>query len=132
MGTQKIVLVDTDIFIKVFRGDEKHKKHLDALAGRIAVSVVSYLELYQGASSKRRKYDLEKQFRAYQVLHLNEKISLEALSLAKKYLPEQKLLPPDCLIAATALHYQVDLYTDNHRDFEFVEGLKLYTPNNRN
>ncbi len=128
MGAKKVVLVDTDIFIKVFRGDEKHKKHLDALAGRIAVSVVTYLELYQGANTKKRKFGLEKQFKAYQLVHLNEKTSADALLLAKKYLPEKKLLPPDCLIAATALQLQIELFTDNKQDFDFIEGLKFYIP----
>lgn len=128
MGAKKVVLVDTDIFIKVFRGDEEHKRHLDALAGRIAISAVTYLELFQGANTKKRKFGLEKQLKAYQVIHLNETISVGAISLAKKYLPQKRLLPPDCLIAATALHFQVELFTDNKQDFDFIEGLRFFVP----
>jgi tRNA(fMet)-specific endonuclease VapC len=128
MGQKKIVLVDTDIFIKVFRGSATHKKTLDTLAGRIAISIITVLELYQGVNSKKRKYELEKQLKAYQVLPLNDQISLTAVLLMKKYLPENLLLPPDGLIAATALHYQLELYTDNKKDFGFIRDLKFYTP----
>jgi predicted nucleic acid-binding protein len=94
MGQRKIVLVDTDIFIKVFRGDAMHKKHLDALTGRIAVSVITVLELYQGANSRKRKYDLEKQLKAYHILPVNELISSSAISLVKK------ILTPKCVASS--------------------------------
>jgi tRNA(fMet)-specific endonuclease VapC len=126
MGKKKIVLVDTDIFIKVFRGDIHYKEHLDLLAGNIAVSVITVLELYQGANTKRRKFDLEKQLKAYHIVHVDEKISAAARLLTKKYLPEKKLLPPDCLIAATALNFSFELFTDNKKDFDFIKGVKFY------
>jgi tRNA(fMet)-specific endonuclease VapC len=128
MGQKKIILVDTDIFIKVFRGNAIHKKHLDYLEGRIAISIITALELYQGVNSKKRKYELEKQLKAYQILLLTDQISLEAMSLMKKYVPENILLPPDGLIAATALGHQLELYTDNKKDFDFIKGLKFYAP----
>ena len=43
MAAKKIVLVDTDILIKVFRGNPVHKKHLDSLKGRIAISIITAL-----------------------------------------------------------------------------------------
>ena len=33
---------------------------------------------------------------------------------------------PDALIAATALHHDVALYTFNIKDFRFIPGLKLH------
>lgn len=35
---------------------------------------------------------------------------------------------PDALIAATALVYDVELYTLNLKDFCFIPGLILYAP----
>ena len=100
---------------------------MDNLEGRIAVSVITVLELYQGVTSKKRKYELEKQLKAYQIVPLNDQISLAAILLMKKYIPESLLLPPDGLIAATAIHFQLELYTDNKKDFDFIKGLKFYT-----
>ncbi len=128
MAEKKPIIVDTDIFIKVFRGDSIRKKHLDVLKGRINISIITILELYQGAKTRQRKHDLEKQLKAYHVLMIDLNISQVALTLVKKYLPKNLLLPPDCLIAATALQYNYELYTDNKTDFNFIKGLKLYKP----
>lgn len=128
MAEKKPIIVDTDIFIKVFRGDSIRKKHLDVLKGRINISIITILELYQGAKTRQRKHDLEKQLKAYHVLMNDLNISQVALTLVKKYLPKNLLLPPDCLIAATALQYNYELYTDNKTDFNFIKGLKLYKP----
>ncbi len=84
MVKKKVVLVDTDIFIKTFRGDRTHWKNLDSLKGNIAISAISVLELYQGAKSKKRIYDLDKQLRAYYILHVNEEISMRACSLMRR------------------------------------------------
>jgi predicted nucleic acid-binding protein len=35
-------------------------------------------------------------------------------------------LPPDCLIAATALNFSFELFTDNKKDFDFIKGVKFY------
>ena len=126
MGKKKIVLVDTDIFIKVFRGDAKHKSNLDKLEGRIGISIISVLELFQGAKSLKKKYELDKQLKAYQIINVDEKISEASLLLCKKYLPKKNIFPPDCLIASTALSHNLELYTDNKSDFNFIDGIKFY------
>lgn len=35
---------------------------------------------------------------------------------------------PDCLIAATCLVFNLELYTLNLKDFDYIKGLKLYKP----
>lgn len=35
---------------------------------------------------------------------------------------------PDALIAATALVYDVKLYTLNKKDFDFIQGIAFYKP----
>lgn len=126
MGKKKIVLVDTDILIKTFRGDKNHRENLNSLKGSIAISTVTVLELYQGAKSKTHFYELEKQLRAYYILHLSEDVSIIACTLMKKYGSKFPLFPPDCLIAATALHHGLPIYTDNVQDFEFIDTLNFY------
>lgn len=34
----------------------------------------------------------------------------------------------DALIAATALHYNLPLYTLNKKDFRYIAGLRLHEP----
>lgn len=126
MGKKKVVLVDTDIFIKVFRGDTKHKLTLEKPEGRIGISIISVLELFQCINSLKRKYELDKQLKAYHIINIDSKISETSFLICKKYLPKKKILPPDCLIASTALVYNLDLYTDNKGDFDFIDGITFY------
>ena len=85
MGKRYKIIVDTNIFIRLFRGDENAKLLLERIDDQIAVSVITYTELLLGAKTKSRIFDLNKQIRTYPVLHLNETISLQALSIVKLY-----------------------------------------------
>ena len=48
MGQKPQILVDTDILIKVYRGNVFHKNSLDKVGNNLAISSVSYLELLFG------------------------------------------------------------------------------------
>jgi predicted nucleic acid-binding protein len=51
-----------------------------------------------------------------------------AVNLVKTYCLSHKLELADALIAATAIHHNVELYTLNRKDFVFIPNLKLYEP----
>ncbi len=123
---KKLVLVDTDILIKVYRGDKEKKSELDKLKDKIAISVITALELYQGAENPQKIFELHRQLKAYQILHLNENISDLSLKVFKKYSVKRKIRVADCLIATTSLHFKIQLYTDNKKDFDFIDGLVFY------
>jgi len=60
------------------------------------------------------------------ILHVNQDISQEALRLIEKYSKSHSLRIPDELIAATAIHHQTELLTNNKKDFRFIENIRLY------
>ncbi len=126
MGQKPQILVDTDILIKVFRGNTSHKKTLDKEENNLAISSVTFLELLFGLKSKRRVIDLKKQIRAYQLIHISEAISVKAIEIVSTYTTTTSIKTADTLIAATALKNNLKLYTDNVSDFDFIKGLKLY------
>lgn len=126
MAKAKQILVDTDILIKVFRGDSKKKKILDDNKGNLSVSVITYFELLSGLKTRQRIIDLNKQMKAYSIIHLSEKISIKSLALYQKYLTANSISLPDALIASTAIINGLELLTDNHKDFKFVKELTLF------
>jgi tRNA(fMet)-specific endonuclease VapC len=126
MGQKSQILVDTNIFIRVFRGDENVRSTFAQIENRAVISVITYLELLAGANTKKRVIALNKEMKHYPVLHLNETISEQALSVAKLYSDKKNLYIPDALIAATALHHNIPLFTYNKKDFDFIKGLSLY------
>lgn len=125
MGQKPQILVDTDILIKVFRGNTSHKKTLDKEENNLAISSVTFPELLFGLKTKRRIIDLKKQIRAYQLIHISEEISVKAIEIVSTYTTTTSVKTA-ALIAATAVINNLKLYTDNVSDFTFIKGLRLY------
>ena len=62
------------------------------------------------------------------VFSLTGLVSSIFTDLMRTYCLSHKPFIGDMLIAATALHYNVEIYTLNHKDFRFIPDLKLYEP----
>lgn len=93
----------------------------------MVISPVAVMELYKGAKTKERKQELERQLKSYSIVHLNKDISEKAISLMKKYQTgKREVYIPDCLIGATSLIYDFQLYTENKDDFDFMENIRFY------
>lgn len=126
MGQKPKILVDTDILIKVYRGHVFHKAILDKEEDNLAISSVTYLELLFGLKTRRRVIDLNRQMRAYQLIHISEIISIKALEVVNKYAVSNSIKAADALIAATAMTNKLRLFTDNKNDFDFIKGISFY------
>ena len=127
MATKKIILCDTNIFIDYFQGNERTIQELDYLGfDRLAISVVTVAEIYFGM--RKRETEITRDLvRKFSLMHLDKGIS----KLFIQYMLGYKHLGmaiPDALIAATTVYSNIELYTHNRQDFEFIENLKLYNP----
>ena len=126
MDKKQIIIVDTDIIIKAFRGNKELEDELRSIKSNVVISAITAFELYQGVQSPRRVIELNKQLKVFSIVHLNEQISQKALSLFKTYKSRETLLVGDTLIAATALLNNYKLFTDNKKDFSFIKELRFY------
>ncbi len=120
------MIIDTDILIDYFRGKEHAKKQLLKIEKR-SISMVTQFELFQGARNKK-ELNLLKQFIrewTFNVYSINEFISFETLFLLEKYSLSHGLKMADSLIAATAIHYDEELFTGNYKDFQFIKEIKV-------
>jgi tRNA(fMet)-specific endonuclease VapC len=61
-----------------------------------------------------------------EILHIHEGISKNAVELVEEYALSHKLSIPDALIAATAIYYNLPLYTLNLKDFVFIKAVQMY------
>lgn len=122
------VIVDTDIVIKIFRGDQGKRELLEPIQDELGLSVITVIELMIGAKSKKREFEVSKTIKAYFLFDLNVRISNKAFSIIKKYHIRHSISIADALIAATAIENKLPLYTDNLHDYSFIKELKLYKP----
>ncbi len=122
-----MILCDTNIFIEIYKGNidiisafKKIGQH------NMAISYVSCAELLYGARNMKELRAIRKDIDVLTVLPIQTAISTLAVLLVEKYTLSHKLSLPDALIAATALHYNMALYTLNVKDFKFIKEVRLF------
>jgi predicted nucleic acid-binding protein len=126
-------LVDTDWIIDVGHGQVEATRTLASLSpAGIALSLISYGELYEGAYYAQNRVAALAALRGFlqgkTVLPLTPSI-METFGVLRGSLTRhlrQQIGDMDLLIAATALTHDLTLLTRNLRDFEHVPNLKLY------
>jgi tRNA(fMet)-specific endonuclease VapC len=127
-------LIDTNWVIPHLVGDPKATELLMALAADgIAISVITYLEAFQGTlrepdptlAQKRLTIFLE----ATPLLLVTPEVARRCAQVRETLRLQNKRVRPralDLLIAATALAYNLILVTQNARDYDDIPGLFLY------
>ncbi len=101
------------------------------LPSGLAMSVVSYGELYEGILYGRDPARQLAGFRRFlhgvRVLEVNRRLARQFGQLRGTLRQRGQLLPaPDLLIGATALVYDLILVTRNLRHFQRFPGIRLY------
>jgi predicted nucleic acid-binding protein len=120
-------IVDTDIIIDVGRGVPEALMCLQELesSSRLAISVITKMELIVGCSNKLELRRLEKFLQQLHIISIDSPISEKAVYLLSLYRLSHGLLIPDSLIAATAIIYDFPFITKNQRDYRFIHNLNL-------
>lgn len=127
MGKKQIMLCGTDVFIDFFHEDERIIKELDHLTfDRLALTAVSVGEIYFGMR-KRETNKTRALIGKFGLFHIDKEASKQFLQLMLGY-KEKGLKIPDALIAAVAIINNLELFTLNRKDYDFIKGLKLYNP----
>jgi len=122
-----MLLCDTNIFIEVYRRNMAICAELEKIGHEnIAISDITRGELFYGAINKAELKLIRDDLDNVAVLHIDVEISEMAVNLVEKYCLSHKLDIEDALIAATAIYYDIELFTLNVKDFKFIPKLKLY------
>ena len=122
-----MILIDTNIFIEIYRGNVAIASIVDNIP-EIAVCDVVRAELFYGARNKQDLQEIITDLEEFSVFPLTQQISELAVNFVKTYCLSHKLEFADALIAATAILHNVELYSLNRKDFVFIPNLKLYEP----
>lgn len=118
------VLVDSCIFIDIFRGNNQLLKELKQY--KVVLNAVVYMELIQGARDKLELQRIDKFLKGFDIEQINERISEKSMELVKALSLSNGLLAPDALIAAHAVIKGYTLWTFNKKHFKFIENLTLH------
>jgi predicted nucleic acid-binding protein len=91
----------------------------------ILLSSITVMELYQGMGNKNELAVMRKKLAFYDVVQIDRCISEKAIDLIAEFKLSHGLQIPDALIAATAVSYDLPLFTYNIKDFSFIPGINL-------
>ncbi len=121
------MIIDSDILIDFTHGEAIAVDWLDRNENNnsLKISTVTEMELLVGSRNKTHMRELIELFGRFDVVHIDEHISVKARKLIEEYFLSHGLLIADALIAGTALVYGEHLATKNKRDFRFITELKL-------
>lgn len=128
MDTNKVIC-DTNIISQYLVGNQSIIEKIKEIGGdNICITPIVYIELmrwlslYKGFTpTQRREY--KKVFSSLKVLHLNKEISVLSMEISLKV---DSLEPADILIGATAIYYNLPLYTQNIKHFKQIKNVRLY------
>jgi len=120
------VLFDTDILIWIQRGNHRAAALVEREEER-CISVLTYMELLQGAREKRQHetiLDFLSEY-SFRILPLSENIGHRAAIYIEEYSLSHGLRAGDAIIAATATDNNFALCTSNFRHYRPIKELKL-------
>ena len=118
------MIFDTDVLVWASRGNLRAARTIDAATDR-ALSIVSFMELLQGARSKLEGRQTRQSLRALQfrILPLSEPIGATAAAIIEQHALAHGIQLADALIAATAIETDHPLCTANVKRFRPIGSL---------
>ena len=126
-------LVDTDWAIHHLRGSQTVTEKLrQRAADGIAISIISIAELYHGVFRSKdpelAEANLTNFLSDLEVIGLNDDISrLFGEHRARLQIQRTPIGDFDLLIGCTALHHNLTVLTDNRKDFQRIEYVRIET-----
>ncbi len=121
------MIFDTDVLIWFFRGKPKAAKVIEETSVR-RVSLVSYMELLQGARTKQELILIRRFLKdfGFQTLPVTENISTRASIYMEENCLQNDISVVDALIAATAVEEGDALCTGNVKHFRIIQDLEIH------
>ena len=125
------IVVDSDVASYIFNWHSLAQRYSDALRGsELILSFMSVAELRMGAISagwgNRRRLLLEQFMQRFELVYAdNDLCTVWARIRADARAAGRALGPQDAWIAGTALALDAPLATNNRRDFEHIQKLRL-------
>ena len=120
------MLFDTDVLIWYLRGNAKAARVMQN-ADRRQISVVSYMELLQGAKSKSEIKVIRSFLKDFdfQILPLTENTGHRASVYMEEYCLKANMCLADAMIAATGVENQLTICTGNRKHYQPITEIEI-------
>lgn len=117
-------LVDTDVLVDFFRGEEKAVGFVKKYSKRIVISAITVSELYAGVRENEERSELDEFIELFTILPVTPEIAVKGGLYKRDFFKSHHIGLADAIIAATAEIHEADLKTLNSKHFPMLRGLK--------
>jgi predicted nucleic acid-binding protein len=122
----KIIVLDTDFFWEYITGNVEAITFLTSdNYDIISISAITVAELIKGCGNKIKLAKLNRQIKSFLPLHIDTAISSVAIELIQNFHLSHNISINDAYIAATCLHFDIQLATCNTSDYHYIPNLVL-------
>lgn len=129
-------LIDSDWVVDHLADEPEAKQLLSKLSEEgIAISIITYIEIYQGVLRSPTPEEAEQKLKAFvdtvSVLSITPGVARRCAHIRetlRKQGKEFRRRAFDLLIAATAVEHNLILVTRNREDYEDVPNIRFYRP----
>ena len=99
----------------------------ELMASNVTLFINSIIEMewLQGARNNVESRRIEKKLTAFRLLNMQQIVFDLATQFIRDYRLSHGLLLPDAVIGATAIYYQMPLFTYNRKDFDYLSAIGM-------
>jgi len=119
------LLCDSCVIIDFMNGRSQELDELINNGTILFINSTIEMELIQGARDKKELRIIENKLHGFRLLNMQQDIFDLATELVRNYRLSHNLALPDAIIGATAIFYQMPLFTYNRKDFKFLPEIQL-------
>lgn len=83
--------------------------------------------MFSGCNTVQKRTDLIEQLKRYNKAIVDAEVIERTIKLVQRYAINYKLFAADAIIAANDVISDLELYTFNKKDFEFIQEIDLYS-----
>lgn len=119
------LLCDTCVIIDFMSGRSDELNKLMKSNVILFINSIIEMELLQDARNNVELRLIEKKLSAFRLLNMQQNIFDLGTQFIRDYRLSHGLLLPDAIIGATAIYYQMPLFTYNRKDFVYLPSISL-------
>lgn len=128
-----MVLLDTNIVIEIYKNNPLIISEIMQIGEEnICISIITAGELLYGALNRQELNFIRKNLKTITNIKIDNVVCDKFIEIMDNYSLSHNLKIPDGLIAATALVFDIPIYTLNLKDFKHIKGIQIYSPQSYN
>lgn len=122
-----MILADTCILIDYIKGTTNAINFINETGKQsICINSIIKMEILSGALNKKELKQIKIKLKHLKILPVDQEVLEIATGIIENFALSHNAKIQDCIIAATALIYDVELFTYNTKDFIYIPNIKLF------